>query len=101
MVHESLASSAFDVQLAASAILNGPDGSAHASVAVLSPETIPGTDSSESSSSGNASATVEKKGPGNKPLPSSSNRTASSMKPMPAPPASSETDKPSQPSSAT
>src|SRR5205085_2119788 len=51
-------------------------------------------------SSGSASATVEKYGPGYNARPSSSNNTASSRKPSPAPPASSGTDTPIQPSSA-
>src|SRR6185312_104350 len=55
---------------------------------------------SSAPSSGSASATVEKYGPGYSALPSSSKSTASSRKPSPAPPSSSATETPSQPSSA-
>src|SRR5262245_57333040 len=51
-------------------------------------------------SAGSASATVEKYGPGYSARPSSSSSTPSSRKPRPAPPSSSLTETPSQPSSA-
>src|SRR5207248_2258438 len=80
---------------------NRPSAPAHASVAADFPATTDSSSSGASDSAGSASTTVEKNGPGYTARPSSSITTISSRKLIPAPPASSGSEIPVQPSSAT
>src|SRR5213076_772455 len=80
---------------------NRPSAPAHARVAADFPATTDSSSSGASDSAGSASTTVEKNGPGYTARPSSSITTISSRKLIPAPPPSSGSEIPVQPSSAT